>query len=86
MNAREIGVNIFNASPVIGKKFFVRTLTGRNMAITPEYLPDSLDFDINFICAVPEFYNVDARTKTMVENYIARIKTGEEEPWRVLQH
>lgn len=85
MNAREIGVNIFNASPVIGKKFFFRTLTGRNMAITPEYLPDSLDFDINFICALPEFYNVDAHTKTMVENYLARIKTGEEEPWRVLQ-
>lgn len=86
MNAREIGVNIFSTSPVVGKKFFVRTLTGRNMAITPEYLPDALDFDIDFICALPEFYNADAQTKTMVENYITRIKTGEEEPWRVLQH
>lgn len=82
-NSIEIGLNIFNTTPIIGKKFYIKTLTQRYIFIIPEYQPNEFSLTNDFICTLPDFYKANPQTQALVENYIDRVKVGEPEPWVV---
>lgn len=79
----EIAVNVLDTNPVIGKKFHIKTLAGRQIHFTPEYIPQTIDFETNFICVLQEFYEMAPHAKLLVDDYILRIKSGHQEPWTI---
>lgn len=76
-----IGVNLYGTDPVIGKKLSIQTLAGRHIFFTPEYIPETIDSKCNVICTLHDFYTFNNQTRTLVDDYILRIKNGHSEPW-----
>jgi hypothetical protein len=77
----EIGINISKKDILIGNKIVFKCLTGRRIYLIPEYLSKILDSSATLICTVQEFYNIDRHTKTLVDDYLFRIKNNQKEPW-----
>ncbi|EAM8616031.1 hypothetical protein BHS62_26045 [Salmonella enterica] len=80
-NTLEIGINTLNTNPVIGRKFYIKTLTKRYIYLIPEHLSFQLTGNENLICLLKDFYNLNNQSKTLIDDYILRIKTDVKEPW-----
>ncbi|WP_058911237.1 hypothetical protein [Entomohabitans teleogrylli] len=79
----EIGINQINVTPRLGSKFYVKTLAGRVLYLTPEYIVHPINDDIDMVCSLNEFYSFSDKTKSLVDNYILAIKDNVPEPWQI---
>jgi len=77
----EIGTNLYNTNPIIGKKFYIKTLTNRYVYFIPEYTPKEIDLKSNIVFILQDFYNINHQTRILVDDYILRIKNDHKEPW-----
>lgn len=79
--AMEIGVNLFGDNPIIGKRLYIRTMTKRQMYFIPEDISGTIDLQSNIACTLYEFYTLTPQTKSLIEDYLTRIKNGHLQPW-----
>ncbi|EOW1329789.1 hypothetical protein [Klebsiella aerogenes] len=82
-DAIEIGVNLFAENPIIGKRLYIRTMTNRQMYFIPEKISSTIDLQSNIACTLYEFYTLTPQTKSLIEDYLTRIKNGHLQPWRL---
>lgn len=80
-NTVEVCFNIFNVNLISGNKVYVKTLTNRYVHIIPKYLSTPLTMDDDFICLLNDFYNFNEETKSLLENYLLKIRDNVNEPW-----
>ncbi|MEQ0263265.1 hypothetical protein ABLV66_00885 [Klebsiella sp. CN_Kp073] len=79
----EIGVNLFAENPIVGRRLYIRTMTNRQMYIIPENISSTIDLQSNIACTLYEFYTLAPQTKSLIEDYLNRIKNGYLQPWRL---
>ncbi|MTH48173.1 hypothetical protein [Intestinirhabdus alba] len=80
-NTFELGFNFHGINPVIGKKLYIKTLTGRHLHFIPMQLPQEIDFNSTTLSVLPSFYSFNQRTKALVDDYLLRIKDNHKTPW-----
>ncbi|ECG8590444.1 hypothetical protein FNI11_11975 [Salmonella enterica subsp. salamae] len=79
-NKIEIGINLYNLNPIIGKPFYTMTLIGRTVNLIPGPLLPSLDMTQDFICPLSTFYRMNEENRVAVFHYINAIKESSNPP------
>ncbi|WP_438706296.1 hypothetical protein [Vibrio ordalii] len=77
----DIGVEIFNRKPVIGRRMALQCLSRRLIRVIPEMSPEPLCLNHTFISPVDKFYHINDSTKDWVADYISKIRQGHPKPW-----
>ncbi|MCE9991890.1 hypothetical protein LZ633_07740 [Enterobacter asburiae] len=79
-NKIEIGFNLFDANPVIGKKFDVKTLSGRYFYFIAQCGLQEPGLKNDSLYSLGDFYVIDNQAKKLVHDYLNRIKSGHKNP------
>lgn len=83
-NTLEIGANIYYQKWVLFNKYYLRTLSGRTVYFVPDLLLVEVDLSRNGLYALGMFVRHSKETAESVRHYADAIKSGVNQPWRLV--